>query len=120
MLKERLIAGEDFESLALEYSDDPEISSNKGNLGWFELNSLTIPQFFAVLDTLPVGDISNPFKTDFGYHIVTIFEKREGGALSLENNWHDIEAIVIQNKRLKVYNEWLNSLRDEVFIDIKM
>lgn len=120
MLKERIIAGEDFESLALEYSDDPEISSNKGSLGWFELNSLTIPQFFAVLDTLPVGDISDPFKTDFGYHIVTIFEKREGGALSLENNWHDIEAIVIQNKRLKVYNEWLNSLRDEVFIDIKM
>jgi len=120
MLRERLTAGEDFEPLALEHSEDPEISSNKGNLGWFELNSLSIPQFSAVLDTLPVGDISGPFKTDFGYHIVTVFEKREGGVLSLENNWHDIEAIVIRNKRLKVYNEWLNSLREEVFIDIKM
>ena len=120
LLKEKLIAGEDFETLALEHSEDPEINSNKGILGWFDLTSLSIPQFSAVLDTLPVGDISSPFKTDFGYHIVTIFEKREGGVLTLEKNWHDIEAIVIRNKRLRVYNEWLNSLRNEVFIDIKM
>ena len=120
LLREQLIAGEDFESLASENSDDPEINNNKGNLGWFDLTSLSIPEFSAVIDTLPLGVISKPFKTDFGYHIVTIFERREGGPLSLEKNWHDIEAIVIRNKRLRVYNEWLNSLRSEVYIDIKM
>jgi len=120
LLREQLIAGEDFESLASENSDDPEINNNKGNLGWFDLTSLSIPEFSAVIDTLPLGVISKPFKTDFGYHIVTIFERREGGPLSLEKNWHDIEAIVIRNKRLRVYNEWLNSLRDEVYIDVKM
>ena len=120
LLRKQLMAGEDFESLALENSDDPEIINNKGILGWFDLTSLTIPEFSTILDTLQLGAISKPFITTFGYHIVTIFERREGGVLSLEKNWHDIEAIVIRNKRLKVYNEWLNSLRDEVFIDIKM
>jgi len=120
LLRDQLMAGEDFESLASENSADPEINNNKGNLGWFDLTSLSIPEFSSVLDTLPLGSISKPFETTFGYHIVTIFERRAGGTLSLEKNWHDIEAIVIRNKRLKVYNEWLNSLRDGVFIDIKM
>jgi len=73
-----------------------------------------------VLDTLKVGNISAPFKTDFGYHIVKKVEFRKGGPLTLENNWYEIETMVIRTKRLKVYNEWLNSIREEVYIDIKM
>jgi len=116
----RIILGESFENLAIKYSDDPEAASNKGNLGWYDLTSLSIPQFAQVLDTLKVGDISKPIKTDYGLHILKSIDIREGGKLTLKDNWHELESIVIRNKRLKVYDDWLDSIRDEVYIDIKM
>lgn len=119
-LRTRIISGELFEDVAGEYSDDPEVAVNNGNLGWYDLSSLSIPQFAEVLDTLIVGNISKPIKTDYGYHIVKSIEIREGGKLTLKDNWYELESIVIRNKRLQVYNEWLDSIRDEVYIDIKM
>ena len=119
-LRARIISGESFEDVAGEYSDDPEVAVNNGNLGWYDLTSLSIPQFVEVLDTLKVGNISKPIKTDYGYHIIKSIEIREGGKLTLKDNWYELESIVIRNKRLQVYNEWLDSIRDEVYIDIKM
>ena len=119
-LRARIISGESFEDVAGEYSDDPEVAINNGNLGWYDLTSLSIPQFAEVLDTLKVGNISKPIKTDYGYHIIKSIDIREGGKLTLEDNWYELESIVIRNKRLQVYNEWLDSIRDEVYIDIKM
>ena len=119
-LRARIISGESFEDVAGEYSDDPEVAINKGNLGWYDLTSLSIPQFAEVLDTLIVGNISKPIKTDYGYHIIKSIDIREGGKLTLEDNWYELESIVIRNKRLQVYDEWLDSIRDEVYIDIKM
>ena len=119
-LRARIISGESFEDVAGEYSDDPEVAINNGNLGWYDLTSLSIPQFVEVLDTLKVGNISKPIKTDYGYHIIKSIEIREGGKLTLKDNWYELESIVIRNKRLQVYNEWLDSIRDEVYIDIKM
>ena len=119
-LRARIISGESFEDVAGEYSDDPEVAVNNGNLGWYDLSSLSIPQFAEVLDTLIVGNISKPIKTDYGYHIIKSIEIREGGKLTLKDNWYELESIVIRNKRLQIYNEWLDSIRDEVYIDIKM
>ena len=119
-LRTRIISGESFADLAVKFSDDPEVTANKGNLGWYDLTSLSVPQFAQVLDTLEVGNISKPVKTDFGYHIIKSFDYRKGGKLTLKDNWTELESIVIRNKRLEVYNNWLNSIRDEVYIDIKM
>jgi len=119
-LRTRIISGESFVDLAVKFSDDPEVASNKGNLGWYDLTSLSIPQFTELLDTLKVGHISKPVKTEFGYHIVKSIDIMEGGKLTLQDNWTELEAIVIRNKRLDVYDDWLNSIRDEVYIDIKM
>ncbi|MCH8271824.1 MAG: peptidylprolyl isomerase [Candidatus Marinimicrobia bacterium] len=119
-LRTRIISGESFTDLAVMFSDDPEVAANNGNLGWYDLTSLSIPQFAQVLDTLKVGNISKPIKTDFGYHIIKSIEIREGGKLTLKDNWTELESIVIRNKRLQVYNDWLNSIRGEVYIDIKM
>jgi len=119
-LRTRIISGEPFADLAVKFSDDPEVATNKGNLGWYDLTSLSIPQFSQVLDTLKVGNISKPIETDFGYHIIKSIDFKEGGKLTLKDNWTELESIVIRNKRLQVYNDWLNSIRDEVYIDIKM
>ena len=119
-LRTQIISGESFADLAVKFSDDPDVRANKGNLGWYDLTSLSIPQFAQVLDTLEVGNISKPVKTDFGYHIIKSFDYRKGGKLTLKDNWTELESIVIRNKRLEVYNNWLNSIRGEVYIDIKM
>jgi len=119
-LRTRIISGESFADLAVKFSEDQDVTANKGNLGWYDLASLSIPQFAQVLDTLEVGNISKPIKTDFGYHIIKSFDYRKGGKLTLKDNWTELESIVIRNKRLEVYNNWLNSIRDEVYIDIKM
>ena len=61
--------GADFESLALQYSDDPSAKRNKGDLGWFRAFQMTYP-FESAVYNIQVGEIAAPVKTEYGYHII--------------------------------------------------
>lgn len=69
MIKERLENGEDFESLAKEYSDDPSVKANGGDMNWFNTFKM-VYEFENAAYNLEVGEISKPVKTEFGYHII--------------------------------------------------
>lgn len=64
----------DFEKAALEYSDDPTVQENKGVLGWVSVFRLLYPLECAAYNT-PVGEISMPVRTRFGYHLVKVLER---------------------------------------------
>ncbi len=74
-LKRRAEDGEDFNQLALEYSDDPSAQSNHGDLGYFTALQMVYP-FEDAAYGLQIGEISNPVATSFGYHIIKLLDRR--------------------------------------------
>jgi peptidyl-prolyl cis-trans isomerase SurA len=74
-IRKRIVAGEPFEEVARETSDDPSAQSNGGKLGWFTAFRMVYDFENASYKT-PVGVISEPFRTDYGYHIIRVNDKR--------------------------------------------
>ncbi|ADR21845.1 hypothetical protein MATR_05220 [Marivirga tractuosa] len=75
-VKNKFDAGESFEALAREYSEDPSAKSNNGLLGWFTAFQMVYPFESAAYQT-EVGEISPITRTQFGYHIIKVNDKRE-------------------------------------------
>ena len=67
--------GKDFEQLAFEYSEDPSAKQNNGNLGYFTAMQMVYP-FEEAVYRLPVDSVSKPIRTDFGYHLIKVNDKR--------------------------------------------
>lgn len=118
-LRQRILDGEDFSELALKYSDDENVTKDKGHLGVFETDKLVIPQFQSVVKNLKVGQISEPFKTEFGYHIVRLNDRKASRTLSLENDWQQIEEVARNFKTEREYRKWMQELRDNINIEIR-
>lgn len=118
-LREKALAGEDFQELARQFSEDPSASMNGGNLGYFTALQMVYPFENAAYQT-PVGDISKPVRTRFGYHIVKVHHKRPSQGKvkvahimirseeddSPEENTAKQEKIAEIHKRLKNGGNW--------------
>ncbi|MES2561074.1 MAG: peptidylprolyl isomerase [Bacteroidota bacterium] len=74
-LRNRILKGESFDSVAAKNSDDPSAVKNLGNLGWFTSFQMIYP-FETQAYTTPKGQVSMPFRTRFGYHIIKVMDKR--------------------------------------------
>ena len=74
-ISEKLKKGEDFIQLARKFSDDPSVKENDGNLGYFSALYMVYPFETASYET-PVGNVSDPIKTRFGYHLIKVNDKR--------------------------------------------
>jgi parvulin-like peptidyl-prolyl isomerase len=83
-LRKRIVAGEDFAAVAKAESDDTGSGANGGDLGSFRRGQM-VPEFEKVAFALPVGEVSEPLKTQFGYHIIKV-EKRESKNLEEVKN----------------------------------
>lgn len=78
-IRQRIVDGEDFAALAAEFSEDPGSAVNGGDLGWFP-KGMMVPEFEDVAFSLPVGEVSEPIKTQFGYHLIQVVERDENRA----------------------------------------
>jgi foldase protein PrsA len=78
-VKQKLADGGKFEELAKEYSKDPGSAENGGSLGWVDNAGRQnfVPEFSKALDTLEKGKVSEPIKTEYGYHIIEVTDKKE-------------------------------------------
>ena len=74
-LKQAYVAGEPFEKLAVQYSEDPSARSNQGNLGYFTSMQMVYPFESAAFKTDP-GEVSDPVRTQFGYHLIKVHDRR--------------------------------------------
>ncbi|MCP3761598.1 peptidylprolyl isomerase [Domibacillus sp. A3M-37] len=81
-VKQKLADGGDFAALAKEYSTDPGSAENGGSLGWIDNagRAQFVPEFTEALGTLKVNEISEPIKSDYGYHIIKITDQKEKGS----------------------------------------
>ena len=130
-IQERIEGGESFEELAQEFSDDGGSAENGGDLGWAE-PGLFVPEFDQVLFALESGDISDPVKTQFGYHIIRLDELKEGrkkefneieeeltleySQLLAEDQLYGL-AEELDDLALQAYNE-LDSVADELSLEL--
>jgi parvulin-like peptidyl-prolyl isomerase len=94
---ERLLAGEDFAALALELSDDPGSGQEGGDLGWFGRGQM-VPEFDAVAFSLALEEISEPFTSTFGYHIVQVLER---------DPQHELDESILSQARSQAFDDWL-------------
>lgn len=74
-IRNKALSGEDFAELAKQYSDDPSAARNGGNLGYFTSFQMVYP-FESAAYTTPEGEISQPVRTQFGYHLIKVHDKR--------------------------------------------
>jgi peptidyl-prolyl cis-trans isomerase SurA len=75
-VKNEILNGKDFHAAALEYSEDPSARSNKGSLGYFSAFQMVTP-FENMAFSTPVGEVSEPVRTSFGYHLIKVHDLRE-------------------------------------------
>lgn len=106
-VKKKLDEGADFAQLAAQYSKDTSNAQNGGQLGYFGRGRM-VQEFEDAAFSMKVGEISDPVKTEYGYHIIKVTDKQEAKAANLEDNRADIEEIVKSQKVSSEYTEWIS------------
>ena len=120
-IRETVLKGDStFEDMAVRHSADPNIQKDRGHLGVFEEGGFQIKEFETAIKNLNTGEISQPFRTDFGYHIVLLNKRNEARQFTLKNDWEQIEQWALQDKREKEFTEWLTQLRSEIPVVIRI
>lgn len=116
-LKARIEAGEDFAELAREHSEDIGSAAEGGDLGW-TMPGQMVPEFEAAMQETPVGELSEPVRSQFGWHLLEVLERREQD-MSQQAMKNRAMEVLHQRKYEEELDAWLRKLRDEAFVDIK-
>ena len=116
-VRARILKGEDFAGLAKTLSEDPGSAVDGGDLGW-TVPGTFVPEFDKALAALKENEISQPFRTQFGWHIVQLLGKRQF------DNTEELQRqrAFMQLRESKADEEvelWLRRLRDEAYVDVK-
>jgi peptidyl-prolyl cis-trans isomerase SurA len=113
-LRERIVAGADFGEMARQNSEDSSAAKG-GDLGWVAPGD-TVPEFERVMNTLKPGEVSAPFQTPFGWHLVQVMERRSE-ALSEERKKAAAKQAIRARKADEAYQDWLRQQRDRAFVE---
>jgi peptidyl-prolyl cis-trans isomerase SurA len=115
-VRDKTLKGEDFEAFAKKHSDDLGSGSLGGNLDWADPN-IYAPKFREMLATLEENEISEPFRTQFGWHIVQLLGKRISDETITAR--HDKARRILFNRKFdeEVIN-WLREIRTEAYVKI--
>jgi peptidyl-prolyl cis-trans isomerase SurA len=116
-LRERVIAGEDFAELAKEFSEDPGSGLKGGELGW-STPGMFVPEFEQTMNTIALNEISAPFSSQFGWHILQVTDRRKQD-FSSDIHRNRAENMLRQRKYEEELQVWMQEIRDEAFIEIK-
>jgi len=116
-VKVKLNEGGDFAKLAAEFSQDPGSKNNGGDLGWASEGTF-VPRFTEVMNTLQEGQTSEPFRSQFGWHIIQVLERRQQD---------ETEQLIRQKAELAIQNRkadeelqlWLRRARDEAYVEYR-
>lgn len=116
-LYQRVQAGGDFTALAKEFSDDPGSGASGGDLGWVNPGDM-VPEFDSTMADTAAGGISAPFRSQFGWHILQIEERRETD-IGAENQRNQVRNLLYSRRFEEELPIWLRKVRSEAYVDIK-
>jgi parvulin-like peptidyl-prolyl isomerase len=115
----KLKEGENFEKLALEYSIDPTVKRNQGDLDWF-VWGMYVDEFQNAAFKLKPGEISAPVKTQYGYHIIKLIDRRPSeNRKSFEEAKDQIRDVILERRKRKLMQDYVEKLRAEYPITVE-
>lgn len=117
-LRGRLEAGESFAALAQEFSGDRGSAMSGGELGWVRPGQ-TVPAFEEALAQLEIGEVSSPVRSQFGYHLIQVEERRQQD-VSGEARRDQIRQALFQRKANEELEVWLQEIRSQAFVDNRL
>lgn len=113
--RSRLLSGESFEQVAAELSEDALSASRGGELGWSTTDRY-VPNFAQAVESLPIGSISTPVQSRFGWHVIEVMDTRE----TEKNNEEQLSQardLIVQRQADEVIAAWTRELVDNTFIE---
>ena len=113
---ERAAAGEDFTKLAKELSEEPGASESGGDLGFFPKDRM-VPEFAEVAFAQKVGDISKPVKTQFGWHVIKVTDKKEAGTVPFDQVKEQVVSYLKSTGQREAVQAVLNKLKESAKIE---
>ena len=118
VLRERIVNGQDFGELARVHSDDSGSASKGGELGWIDPGN-TIPVFERMMDSLDPGATSEPFKSQYGWHVVQVLERRERDGT--ETSRRAEARRKLRTRRIEENTQaWVRQVRDEAYVEYRL
>ena len=114
-IRNLIIEGMSFSEAAEKYSEDGS-AANQGDLGWLNPGD-TIPEFEKEMDNLKIDEISQPFKTALGWHLIQVIERREKD-LSTESLRQKVKEILLKQKTEIRFKDWVKTLREGAHVEI--
>jgi len=117
-IRERIVSGRaDFAEMARVHSEDGT-AARGGELDWIYPGD-TVPDFERAYIDLPIGEISQPVRTPFGYHLIQVLERRSAD-LSPERRRLQARQALRERKSDEAYQEWLRQLRDQTYVELRL
>ncbi|WP_250452233.1 peptidylprolyl isomerase [Caballeronia sp. ATUFL_M2_KS44] len=115
-IKQQVASGGDFANFARTYSQDGSASQG-GDLGWISPGE-TVPEFERAMNNLPDGAVSDPVRSEYGYHLIQVLGRRDAEGSATQQL--DIARQAIgQRKAEQAYSDWLRELRDTAYVQYK-
>jgi peptidyl-prolyl cis-trans isomerase SurA len=115
--REQLISGEaNFAELARQYSEDPGSAVRGGELGWSD-PSAYVPAFRDAVTRLAVGEISQPFRSTFGWHLLEVLDKRTTDTTNQASE-NRARQLIFNRKYNEEMQAWQEELREEAYVEI--
>ena len=117
-LRERIVTGRaDFAELARVHSDDAT-AARGGELDWIYPGD-TVPDFERAYQDLPIGEIGQPVRTPFGFHLIQVLERRAAD-MSPERRRLQARQTLRERKADEAYQEWLRQVRDQSYVELRL
>ena len=116
-LKERLENKTDFAQLARSNSEDTSASKG-GDLGWLSPGD-TVPEFERTMNALKPGEISEPVRSPFGWHLIQVIERRNSD-ITKERRRLTARQALRERKSDEAYEEWVRQLRDRAYVEMRL
>lgn len=115
-LRDRISRGEPFAEVAKSGSEDAS-NGRGGDLGWLSPGD-TVAQFEAAMKELKLGEVSQPVRTQFGWHVIEVVERRKQD-ITDERSRGTARAALRERKAEESYQDWLRQLRDRAYVELK-
>ena len=116
--RQRLQRGEDFATVARELSDDRGSGMNGGDLGWVRPGQ-TVPAFEEAMNSLGPNQLSEPVRSQFGYHVIEVLERRRQDVTE-ESRREQVRQAIFQRRANEELEVWQREIREQAFVDIRL